>query len=260
MRARFNLAMKKQRSIAHNLKIKESLLRVGRASKATKKCPKCQKTLNRINCFRQEKNRTGSYCFECEKQERAKRFAKKQAEKTHAPRKKRKLIIVSFERLISNTDKSNNPNDCWNWMKSKNGKGYGKTCSGGKLHYTHRLSWSLVNGEIPDGLFVLHKCDNPSCINPEHLFIGTQKENLEDMIKKGRNNHPTGDRHGSKTKPEKVARGEKIFNSKLNDSLVLEIRKIKKLTGASNDAIANQYGVTPPTIRSIVNGITWTHI
>lgn len=255
-----NLAMKKQRSIAHNLKIKESLLKIGRASKPMKKCPKCQQFISRIHCFRQKKNRTASYCFDCEKQDGAKRFAEKQAGKIHTPRKKRGMMIVSYERLISNTDKCKNPKACWNWLKSKNEKGYGKTRSEGKLHYTHRLSWELVNGKIPVGLFVLHKCDNPSCINPNHLFLGTSKDNFEDMMKKGRSNHPTGIRHGSKTKPDKVVRGEKIFTSKLNTSLVLEIREIKKSTGVSNNVIAEKYGVTPPTIRHIVNRTSWTHI
>ena len=255
-----NVAMKAPRTVEHNLKIKEALLKNGRTSKETKKCPKCQQILNRILFFRQKKNRTGSYCFGCEKQDGAERFAKKQLGKITQPRRKKKSLIVSHEKLISNSDGNHDPDKCWNWMKSKNTKGYGKTRSEGRLHYVHRLSWEFTNGKIADGLLVLHKCDNPSCINPNHLFLGTHKDNINDMMNKGRNNQPTGDLHGSKTKPESIARGIKVSTSKLNDDLVLEIRKLKKSSNSSNYVIARHYGVSAPTIRAVVNGVSWSHV
>jgi hypothetical protein len=76
---------------------------------------------------------------------------------------------------------------CWEWQGANNGKGYG--CfgkEGSRPYYAHRFSWELHAGPIPDGLFVLHRCDNRRCVNPEHLFLGTQGDNMRDMIAKGR--------------------------------------------------------------------------
>lgn len=78
---------------------------------------------------------------------------------------------------------------CWNWMASIKPNGYGQIGRGGRgagVVYAHRASWELVNGKIPDGLQVLHHCDNRRCVNPSHLFLGTQKDNIRDMLSKGR--------------------------------------------------------------------------
>lgn len=75
---------------------------------------------------------------------------------------------------------------CWIWTGHIRTNGYGAMSIKSKLQYAHRISWELHNGPIPEGLFVLHKCDNPPCVNPDHLFIGTQKDNLQDAFKKGR--------------------------------------------------------------------------
>jgi hypothetical protein len=78
---------------------------------------------------------------------------------------------------------------CWLWTGSVDKSGYGTTKLDGKWRTMHRLSWEYHNGQIPKGLQVLHKCDVPSCINPEHLFLGTQKDNVHDGIRKGRYPH-----------------------------------------------------------------------
>jgi len=79
---------------------------------------------------------------------------------------------------------------CWEWAACTNESGYGIFHTGKKTDRAHRVSWILTNGEIPSGLFVCHKCDNPPCTNPDHLFLGTNKDNVDDMIAKGRNSKP----------------------------------------------------------------------
>lgn len=75
---------------------------------------------------------------------------------------------------------------CIEWKGARNPQGYGQKCIKGKRYRTHRLAWEWANGPIPEGLFVLHKCDNPPCCNPDHLFLGTQTDNMQDMLAKGR--------------------------------------------------------------------------
>lgn len=90
--------------------------------------------------------------------------------------------------------------ECWRWQAGTNegrGNGYGIVCLGGKKCYTHRTAYELTHGEIPDGLFVCHRCDVPTCCNPNHLFLGTNKENIHDALKKGRKwGAPSGERNG----------------------------------------------------------------
>ena len=82
--------------------------------------------------------------------------------------------------------------DCWHWVGPTNGFGYGRMTSKGRLQVAHRLSYEAFIGPIPDGLYALHKCDNPSCINPDHLWLGTYSDNLKDAWDKGRNKGRTG--------------------------------------------------------------------
>lgn len=80
---------------------------------------------------------------------------------------------------------------CWEWMARRDKDGYGQFRLKGKMRGAHKASWELTHGSIPDGLWVLHKCDNPSCVRPDHLFLGTAKDNTQDMVSKDRNRSAT---------------------------------------------------------------------
>jgi HNH endonuclease len=121
----------------------------------------------------------------------------------------------------------------------------------------HRLSFALSFGQIPDGLLVLHHCDNPACCNPRHLFLGTHADNMRDKAKKGHASRhggtASGDRHGSRTKPNRVPRGEKHGNAKLTDTQVAAILASEK----TQRALAREYGVSQTTISNIRLGKIW---
>lgn len=145
------------------------------------------------------------------------------------------------ERFWDNVNKTFN---CWEWMTSTT-YGYGQTFYKGKNSRAHRVSWELTYGEIPDGLCVLHKCDNPRCVNPDHLFLGTQKDNIHDMMRKGRKPIPV------------YLRGEDSHLSKLTWDKVDTIRRLNKSQGIKAPTIAKMFNVTKQTIYYILKGHTW---
>src|ERR1035438_7769338 len=102
------------------------------------------------------------------------------------------------ERFWSKVKKTD---ECWVWLSTKNKQSYGVFAIKRKSVKAHRISWEIKNGKIPDRIFVLHKCDNPQCVNPDHLFLGSAKDNTQDMLSKGRNRNAYGEKHGSKTHP-----------------------------------------------------------
>jgi len=139
------------------------------------------------------------------------------------------------------------PNDCWEWMAGKTTAGYGhihgKGGAKGKVIYAHRLSWELLNGPILKELCCLHRCDNPGCVNPTHLFLGSQIDNVADKVAKGRQAH-----------------GENAGGCKLTSDQVVEIRKEYASGNGTYRQLASKYGVNKAEIGYIVTHKRWAHI
>ncbi len=145
-------------------------------------------------------------------------------------------------------------NGCWEWTRSTDGKNYGRIgVESGKAKQISRVSYELFCGPIPKGLFVLHRCDNPLCCNPTHLFLGTNYDNVQDMVRKGRSCK------GRKMKPEHVRHGEDSPSHKLTEEDVKNIRR-RAGAGEKQRALAAEYHVTPSVICVIVNRKSWTHV
>lgn len=149
---------------------------------------------------------------------------------------------------------------CWNCYYATDSSGYPHIHAHTTMRKVHRVMYSLLVGEIPKGMFVLHKCiGNRRCCNPEHLYLGTHKENALDKIVQGRCNPPYSERHGRFTHPEKTARGEKAGASKLTRMDILLIRMWTR-KGFSQREIAKEFGVHQYTIWSILKYKTWRHV
>lgn len=145
-------------------------------------------------------------------------------------------------------DKVDKSSYCWKWIAAKNSKGYGLFKLDGRVNtpnLAHRVAWTLVNGEIPKGSCCLHKCDNPECVNPDHLFLGTQSDNMKDMVAKGRQNK---------------AKGSSASNSTLIEDDVVKIKKLLLYGKLDHASIASMFGVSISNISTINTGRTWRHV
>jgi len=147
--------------------------------------------------------------------------------------------------------------ECWEWLAYKNKLGYGVFRGSKKSMLAHRMAWQLEHGYIPDGLLCCHHCDNPSCCNPSHLFLGTDKDNHDDMIAKGRDRHPRGIRKSENSKV--YMKGILNGQSKLSDEDVICIRLLSMME-ISQAQLGRIYNISPTQIHHIVKRHAWGHI
>jgi hypothetical protein len=154
---------------------------------------------------------------------------------------KKEPFEVRFWKMVS---KPTDENGCWIWKGSTRPWGYGHLGSEKGKHpkmvKAHRAAYTICVGPIPDGMFVCHHCDNPACVNPAHLFIGTPKDGLH-------------------VHPERAARGERNGAAKLNEHQVIEIRTLYAQGGITFRSLARQYGVCKSTIGYVIHRY-WKHV
>jgi hypothetical protein len=137
----------------------------------------------------------------------------------------------------------NGPNGCWIWTGGKGRRGYGRIQHEGRTRAAHCVAYELTHGPIENDLLVCHTCDNPPCVNPAHLFLGTAKDNTQDALRKGRMTH-----------------GEKQWTAKLTAEAVIEIRHLYAQHAMGARALSKRFGVCETNIWCIVKRETWKHL
>lgn len=147
---------------------------------------------------------------------------------------------ISKNRLINRIKKEN---ECWIWCGYISNHGYGVSSYRSKSILVHRLSWILFKGLMSSDLDVCHHCDNPKCINPDHLFLGTAKDNIIDCFNKKRKSH----------------KGEKHPNSKISENDVIKIFELRKI-GWTHQKLADMFKITQGTISNILHRRLWKHV
>lgn len=140
--------------------------------------------------------------------------------------------------------------ECWVWLRGLSNRGYGKVTKDGKCTGAHRVSYEISKGKIPDGLCVLHKCDNPACVNPHHLFLGTLSDNIQDSIKKGRFRKGY---HPSEYRPRGYAYPHG-FPVKLTPEIIDQIKSLTQ-NGERQIDIAKKFGIDQSTVSRVINNL-----
>lgn len=152
---------------------------------------------------------------------------------------------TTVSRFWEKVDKISTPDGCWMWTAYKNRQGYGKFATKKNIQVlAHRFIWTAMNGPIPGDLVVCHRCDNPSCVRPDHLFLGTSSDNRRDCIQKRRNNSAKGCRQG---------------HAKITEDDVRAIRR-RHATGETQDALAKAFGISQSAVSYIVLRVNWKHV
>lgn len=157
-------------------------------------------------------------------------------------------------RFWSKVDRSG---ECWTWTAACDRKGYGRMRFPRRHEGAHRVSWELTNGPIPEGMFVCHRCDNPPCVRPDHLFLGSHRDNMADMFAKGRDSHPPtfyGDAHWIKRHGDHRPKGGAHPQAKLTDAEVAEVRRMVA-AGSTQASLCRQYGISKTHMSRIVRGL-----
>lgn len=145
--------------------------------------------------------------------------------------------------------------DCWEWLGSKNDEGYGRVrwpdgSRKSPVVGAHRVAFEIARGGIPSGMLIRHTCDNPTCVNPEHLLIGTKADNASDMVLRGR--------HVSRVNPKALRHGDRHYWSKLTEADVFDIYRMRQ-EGKTLKLIALAKGVTLGNVAAILKGRSWKH-
>lgn len=154
---------------------------------------------------------------------------------------------------------------CWNWSGGTNKQGYGLMSVGNRTASAHRTSYRVFVGKIKPadgyhGMCVCHSCDNPPCVNPAHMFLATQTNNMRDCAKKGRSPRALADRNGTRTRPDRIARGERSARSRTTSDAVLDIREKYRMGVANMPELASRHGLSKSTVFDIIKRRTWRHI
>lgn len=177
---------------------------------------------------RQPENRAAAFCFE-----------------------DNKMNVMTESDKIRFWQKVDKSGDCWEWLACKVRGGYGQFWLNDRHVYSHRISWTMHFGEIPNKMEVCHKCDNPGCVNPSHLFLGTHSDNMNDAYDKGR----------------RIFKGERNSYSKLTKDdvlLIRDMRKNEKFKYGDKKKFcvywANKYNVDWTTILNVINNKQWKHL
>lgn len=156
------------------------------------------------------------------------------------------MTLIELPDLIQGTRarfmkfvQTEDPAQCWEWQSTRNNSGYGKFWLDGRTDIAHRVSYRLHKGPIPEGLHVRHTCDNPPCVNPHHLLVGTGKRNARDALERG-----------------KYRRGSGNGRAKLTEGQVSEIRRCWD-DGETQASMAHRFGVSRSAIQWVLNGRNW---
>lgn len=152
---------------------------------------------------------------------------------------------------------------CWEWQSTKGSGGYGMFWFQGRTRPAHKISYIIDHGigymDIPSNLFVCHECDNRRCVRPDHLWLGTNDDNMADMVAKGRS--PKGDRNASRIAGGAYQRGQLNGRAKLTPEQVLDIRSRPIIRRYGHwTALAREFGVDPVTIQMAAKGRKWKHL